>query len=73
MAIEYQVMIIYTATRRYLLDIPVDEALELQKELFRFTDAKHSEIPEKIRTGREITPEINELLGKAITGCKAEC
>ena len=72
MAVEYQVMIIYAATRKYLLDIPVDEVLEFQKELFKFIDAKYPEIPEKIRTSKEITPEIDELLGKAITECKAE-
>ena len=72
MAVEYQVMIIYAATRKFLLDIPVDEVLDFQKELFKFIDAKYPEIPEKLRTTREITPEVDELLAKAIAECKAE-
>lgn len=72
MPVEYQIMIIYAATRKFLLDIPVDEILDFQKELFKFVDAKYPQIPEKIRTTREITPEVDELLAKAITECKAE-
>lgn len=72
MPVEYQIMIIYAATRKFLLDIPVDEVLDFQKELFKFVDAKYPQIPEKIRTTREITPEVDELLAKAITECKAE-
>lgn len=72
MAVEYQVVIIYAATRKHLLDIPVSEVQEFQKELFKFIDARYPDIPEKIRTAREITPEIDELLARAITECKAE-
>lgn len=71
MAVEYQVIIIYAVTKKHLLDIPVDQVLDFQKELFRFIDTKYPEIPEKIRTVKEITPETEELLGKAITECKA--
>ncbi len=72
MAVEYQVIIIYAVTRKYLLDIPTSEVLDFQEELFKFVDTKYPEIPEKIRQAREITPEIDELLGKAIAECKAQ-
>ena len=49
MAVEYQIIIIYAATKKYLLDIPVDDVLRFQDELFDFIDTKYSEIPEEIR------------------------
>ena len=67
MAVEYQVIIIYAATRKYLLDIPTDQVLDFQDGLFRFIDTKYPEIPAGIREKKEITPELDELLGKAIT------
>ncbi len=36
MPVEYQVIIIYAATKKYLLDIAVDRIAEFEKELFEF-------------------------------------
>ena len=36
----YQVIIIYAATKKYLLDIPVEDVLEFEKGLFAFIDTK---------------------------------
>lgn len=72
MAVEYQVIIIYAATRKYLLDIPTDQVLDFQDGLFRFIDTKYPEIPAGIREKKEITPELDELLGKAINEYKAQ-
>ena len=71
MPVEYQVMIIYAATRKYLLDIPVDEVLHFEQELFAFVDTKYPEIPEAIRTDKEIKEETEQQLVKAIEECKA--
>ena len=71
MAVEYQVMIIYAATKKYLLDIPVDEILHFESELFDFIDTKYPEIPEAIRTDRELKEETEQKLIKAIEECKA--
>ena len=71
MAVEYQVIIIYAVTRKYLLDIPTTEIQDFQEDLFKFVDSKYPEIPEKIRQAKEITPEIDELLGKAIADRKS--
>lgn len=40
--------------------------------LFRFIDTKYPEIPAGIREKKEITPELDELLGKAINEYKAQ-
>ena len=72
MAVEYQVIIIYAATRKYLLDIPTAQVLDFQDGLFRFIDTKYPEIPTGIWEKKEITPELDELLGKAINEYKAQ-
>ena len=71
MPVEYQVIIIYAATKKYLLDIPTNQVLEFEKELFKFIDTKYPEIPASIREAKQMTPETEELLKKAIEECKA--
>ena len=70
--VEYQVIIIYAATQKYLLDVPVEDVLRFEKELFEFVDTKYPELPEGIRKEKALTPEIEELLVKVIKEFKAE-
>lgn len=70
MPVEYQAIIIYAATKKYLLDIPVEEVLIFQEKLFEFIKTRYPQIPESIRTMREITEETEALLVKAIEECK---
>ena len=70
MPVEYQVIIIYAATKKYLLDIPTSEVLAFEKELFQYIDTKYPEIPKSIRETKEMKPETEELLKKAIEECK---
>ena len=72
MAVEYQVIIIYAATKKYLLDIEVARIADFEKELFDFVDTKYPEIPQSIRETKELTPENEEALVKAIEEFKAE-
>ncbi len=66
MAVEYQVIIIYCAVKKYLLDIPVERILAFEKGLFEFVDTKYPEIPASIRDTKEITEENEKALVKAI-------
>lgn len=70
MAVEYQIMIIYAATRKYLLDIPVENILTFESALFEYVDTKYPEIPESIRVTKEITEETETKLIQAIEECK---
>lgn len=72
MPVEYQVMIIYAATKRYLLDIPIDDVLRFEEALFAYVDQRYPELPGAIREKKELTPEIEELLVKAIQECRAQ-
>ena len=66
MPVEKQVVIIYAATRKYLLDIPVDRVLEFESGLFEFISTKYPEIFEGIKTEKKLTEDIENTLVKAI-------
>ncbi|MDO4331990.1 MAG: F0F1 ATP synthase subunit alpha [Eubacteriales bacterium] len=66
MAVEYQVIIIFVATNKYLLDVEVDEITRFESELFEFLDTKYPEIPAAIREEKVISDETDEKLRKAI-------
>ena len=66
MPVQYQVIIIYAATRKYLLSVPTEKVTQYEKELFAFIDTKYPEIPQSIATTKEITSETEELLKKAL-------
>lgn len=72
MPVEYQIIIIYAATRRHLLDIAVEDILRFEKGLFDFIQTKYPEIPESIKTEKVITEETESWLIKAIEEFKAE-
>ncbi|MCR5792689.1 MAG: F0F1 ATP synthase subunit alpha [Lachnospiraceae bacterium] len=72
MGVEYQVMIIYAATKKYLLDIPVEKVSEFQSELFETIDTKYPEVAEGIREKKEITEETEATLIKAIEEVKKQ-
>jgi len=67
MPVQYQVIIIYAATNKYLLSIPVDDITRFEKELFEFIDTKYPEVPASIANEKVITEETEEILKKAIT------
>ena len=71
MAVEYQVIIIYAATRKYLLDVAVKDIQEFEKGLFAFIDTKYPEVPAGIRETKQLTEDIENALIKAITEFKA--
>ena len=70
MPVEYQVIIIYAATNKYLLDVPVEEITAFEKNFFEFLDTKYPEIPENIRKEKVISDETEGLLQKAIAEFK---
>ena len=70
--VEYQVMIIYVATRRHLLDVHVEDITRFEKEFYEFIDTKYPDIPASIRTEKVITEATEELLNKAIAEFKAD-
>ncbi len=72
MPVEYQVIIIYAATKKHLLDVAVADILNFEKELFEFIDTKYPEIPKSIREEKVISEETEGRLVQAITECKKQ-
>ncbi|HVI39939.1 MAG TPA: F0F1 ATP synthase subunit alpha, partial [Anaerovoracaceae bacterium] len=64
--VEHQVMIIYAATNRHLVDVPVDEIKEFEKKLYDFMDTHHPEIGKEIKTTGKLETENEEKLKAAI-------
>lgn len=72
MPVQYQVIIIYAATNKHLLDVPVEDITRFEKELFAFLDTKYAEIPRAIAGEKEISEETQKALEKAIGEFKAQ-
>ena len=68
----YQVIIIYAATKKYLLDIPVEDVLDFEKGLFAFIDTKYPEIPASIRDTKVLSDEMEQKLIQAIEEYKKQ-
>ena len=72
MPVQYQVIIIYVATNKYLLDVPVADITRFEKEFFEFLDTKYPEIPNSIAEEKQITDETDAVLKKAIEEFKRQ-
>ncbi|MCM1123176.1 MAG: F0F1 ATP synthase subunit alpha [Eubacterium sp.] len=72
MPVQYQVIIIFVVTNKYLLDVPVDEITRFEKELFEFLDTKYPEVPGSIAEKKEISEETDAKLRKAVEEFKAQ-
>ena len=72
MPVEYQVIIIYAVTKKYLLDVATTDVLRFQDELFEFIGTKYPEIPQEIKDTKVMSDENEQALIKAITEFKAQ-
>ena len=72
MPVEQQVVIIYAATKKYLLDIPTSDVTRFENELMGYISGKHPEIFESIRTEKVINEETEKTLISAIESFKKE-
>ena len=66
MPVEYQVIIIYAVTKKYVLDVPVDKILDFQEGLFALIDTKYPQIPESIKASKVLDDETEKALIAAI-------
>ena len=72
MPVQYQVMIIYAATNKYLLDVEVENITRFEEEFFAYIDTKYPEIPASIADTKVISEEMEDRLKKAIVEFKAQ-
>ncbi|MBR5252515.1 MAG: F0F1 ATP synthase subunit alpha [Clostridia bacterium] len=64
--VEYQVAIIYAATKGYLNDIKIPDISKYESELYTFLRNNYDELMRRIADTGVLTDEDNELLGEAI-------
>jgi F-type H+-transporting ATPase subunit alpha len=69
--IEKQIMIIYSGTKGYLDDIPVEQCRKFEDELYRFVDNAHPGLWEEIRTKKVLDKELEPKIADAIKEFKA--
>ena len=72
MAVEYQIIMIYAATQKYLLSIPTERILDFEAKLFEYIDTKYPEVPKSIRETKVLDEETEKTLIKAIEECRDE-
>ena len=72
MPVQYQVIIIYAATKKYLLDVAVADITRFEKEFFEFLDTKYAQIPRAIAEEKVISDETEKELIKAIEEFKGQ-
>lgn len=71
MPVEKQVVIIYAATKKYLLDVPVDEVSTFEKGLLDYMDANYADVLSALREEKALTDDIEKGIVEAITAFKA--
>ena len=72
MPVQYQVIIIYAVTHKYLLDVPVEDITRFEKEFFEYLDTKYPEVPKAIADEKVISEQTEETLQKAIDEFKKD-
>ena len=66
MRVADQVLILYAATRKYLLRIPTSKVQDYEKKLLEYVGRRRPELPELIREKKELTEEVEELMKKVL-------
>ena len=72
MPVQSQVIIIYVATNKYLLDVPVADITRFEREFFEFLDTKYPDVPSAIAQEKVISEDTETKLKKAIDEFKAQ-
>ena len=66
MPVQYQVIILYVATKKYLLDVPVEKITRFESEFFEFLDTQYPQVPQAIKEEQVISDETEKTLVTAI-------
>ena len=68
--VQEQVMVIYTAAKGYLVDIPVEKVVEFQKDFLKFMRTQHPEVAQKIIDQKKLDDALETELKNAIVEFK---
>ncbi|HOQ00314.1 MAG TPA: F0F1 ATP synthase subunit alpha [Acetivibrio clariflavus] len=70
--VEDQVIVLFCATNRYLMDLPLKKVREFNRELLKYIKENHPNIPETIRNTGDMDEELQGLLRAAIESFKKQ-
>jgi len=70
MPLEKEVTILYAVTNGYLDDVPVEKIAAFEQAFHHFMETNHPELGQRIVADKEIKPETEETLKKAISAFK---
>ena len=68
--VQDQVMVIYTAAKGYLVDIPVEKVVEFQTDFLKFMRTQHPEVAQKIIDQKKLDDALETELKNAIVEFK---
>jgi F-type H+-transporting ATPase subunit alpha len=66
MPAEKEVIVLYAGTRGYLDAYPVSAVLDYEAKLLEFMENRHTEILQKIKDERDISPELDQAIKDAL-------
>ena len=66
MPVQYQVIIIYAVTNKYLLSVPTADITRFETEFFEYIDTKYPEVPKAIADEKVISDATETSLKKAL-------
>ncbi len=72
MPVQYQVIIIFVAVNKLLLDVPVADITRFETEFFEFVDTKYPEIPSAIKEEKVISDATKAKLIEAVDKFKKD-
>lgn len=69
--VEDQVLVIYTAVRGFLTDVPVDKVVKFQNDFLKFMNSNHPEIGQTIAQQQKLDDALEASINKAIEEFKS--
>ncbi|MGP1407266.1 F0F1 ATP synthase subunit alpha [uncultured Selenomonas sp.] len=70
LAVEDQVLVLFTAVRGFLADIPVEKVVKFQEDFIKFMHASHADIGKKIAEQKKLDDALEAEIKKCIEGFK---
>lgn len=69
--VEEQVLVIYTAVRGFLTDIPVDQVVNFQRDFLKFMNSNHPEVGQTIAEQKKLDDALEASINKSIEEFKS--
>ncbi len=70
--VEKQILVIYAGNRGFLDGFSVDQIDRYERDLYEFFEREHPEMLEEIAEKKELSPELDEMINKAMVSFNEE-